>query len=70
MPNSVKSDPDPDPASRTRTRIPGGSGVWWAASALSLVAGFVTLWNGSITLAPILLVAGYCVFVPIAILKR
>jgi len=37
---------------------------------VALVLGFVTLWTGSETLAPVLLVVGYCVLVPIAILKR
>ena len=39
--------------------------------ALAVIAlGFVLLGQGSITLAPILLVIGYLVLVPIAIMKR
>jgi len=37
---------------------------------LLIVFGFITLAAGSITLAPILLVLGYCVVVPIAILIK
>jgi hypothetical protein len=37
---------------------------------LSIVFGFITLAAGSITLAPILLVLGYCVIVPVAILIK
>ena len=37
---------------------------------LLIVFGFVTLAAGSITLAPILLVLGYCVVVPVAILVK
>jgi hypothetical protein len=37
---------------------------------LCIVFGYVTLGLGSITLAPILLVGGYCVLVPMAILIR
>lgn len=37
---------------------------------LLIVFGFVSLAGGSITLAPILLVLGYCVVVPIAILIK
>ena len=33
-----------------------------------IVLGYVTLGYGSITLAPILLVLGYCVIIPIAII--
>ena len=36
---------------------------------MSLVLGFADLIRGGETLAPILLVLGYCVFVPLAILK-
>ena len=39
--------------------------------ALAVIAlGFVLLGQGSITLAPVLLVIGYLVLVPIAIMKR
>jgi hypothetical protein len=37
---------------------------------LFIVFGFISLARGSITLAPILLVLGYCVVVPIAILIK
>jgi hypothetical protein len=43
--------------------------LWWGLAALSLVAGYVDLARGGETLAPILLVLGYCVLVPLAILK-
>ena len=35
-----------------------------------LVAGYVALSRGSTTLAPILLVAGYCVLIPASLLIR
>lgn len=41
----------------------------WAAALVTIVAGFADLAAGGTTLAPILLVLGYCVLVPIAILK-
>jgi hypothetical protein len=37
---------------------------------LALVAGYIALSKGSITLAPILLVAGYCGFIPASLLIR
>lgn len=44
--------------------------AWWVAAAIVLLIGYVDLWRGGETLAPILLVLGYCVLIPIAILKR
>ncbi|MFN2602013.1 MAG: hypothetical protein ABR582_04555 [Gemmatimonadaceae bacterium] len=41
----------------------------WGVALLVIVAGFADLARGGTTLAPILLVIGYCVLVPIAILK-
>lgn len=43
--------------------------LWWGLAALALIAGYADLWRGGTTLAPILLVVGYCVLVPLAILK-
>lgn len=43
--------------------------IWWGAAAVTLIAGYADLAMGGITLAPILLVVGYCVLVPLAILK-
>ena len=40
------------------------------AGLVAIVLGYVSLAQGSITLAPILLVLGYCVIVPVAILYR
>ncbi len=36
----------------------------------TIAAGFIFLARGSITLAPFLLVVGYCVLVPLALLLR
>ena len=52
----------------TESRRP--SYLWWGAAILSLLLGYADLVRGGITLAPILLVLGYCVLVPIAILRR
>jgi hypothetical protein len=43
--------------------------LWWGLSALSLLAGYADLVRGGETIAPILLVLGYCILVPVAILK-
>lgn len=44
------------------------SWVYWALAALVLIAGYADLIRGGETLAPILLIVGYCVLVPLAIL--
>ena len=44
--------------------------ILWGIAAVTLIAGYIDLARGGETLAPILLVLGYCVFVPIAILKK
>lgn len=49
--------------SRTRTLL------WWSLAAGTLVLGYADLVRGGVTMAPILLVIGYCILVPIAILK-
>ncbi len=54
---------EPTPAAHTRL-------MWWGLVAISLIVGYADLWRGGETLAPILLVLGYCVLVPVAILKR
>jgi fatty acid desaturase len=47
--------------------------VNWIILAFAIILiglGFLLLWNGSITLAPIMLVMGYCVIIPVALLLR
>jgi len=51
-------------SSRTRAFI------WWGAALGTLLVGYVDLWRGGETIAPVLLVIGYLVLVPVAILKR
>jgi hypothetical protein len=45
------------------------SSFWWALAAVALLVGYADLARGGVTLAPILLVVGYCVLIPIAILR-
>ena len=45
------------------------SWFWWALAALTLLLGYADLARGGVTLAPVLLVLGYCVLVPVAILR-
>jgi hypothetical protein len=43
--------------------------LFWGIALATIAAGFVDLARGGETIAPILLVIGYCVLIPIAILK-
>ncbi len=43
--------------------------LFWAGVA-AIALGFATLARGSVTLAPVLLVVGFCVLVPAAVLAR
>lgn len=43
--------------------------MWWGIAALVIIAGFADLARGGETIAPILLAVGYCVLIPLAILK-
>jgi hypothetical protein len=54
--------------SETTRPIAKRASVRWAAVAIVLVAGYADLALGGETIAPILLVLGYCVLVPLAIL--
>jgi hypothetical protein len=44
--------------------------VWWGAALAALILGYADLARGGETVAPLLLVLGYCVLVPRAILAR
>ena len=57
--------PMSESASTTRKK----SLLWWGVAIATLLLGFADLARGGETIAPILLVIGYCVLVPIAILK-
>jgi hypothetical protein len=39
-------------------------------AAMALLIGYADLIRGGITLAPVMLVLGYCVLIPLAILKK
>jgi hypothetical protein len=43
--------------------------LWWGIAMLAILAGYADLARGGETIAPVLLVAGYCVLIPIAILR-
>ena len=61
--------PETSTATTSASRIPGSRALWWGLAAAAILLGFADLWRGGETIAPILLVLGYLVLVPIAILK-
>lgn len=44
--------------------------IVFALALVVIIFGYISLGQGSITLAPILLVVGYCVLIPIALIIR
>lgn len=54
------------------TRWPFGrkNYILFGAALVAMILGFILLGYGSMTLAPILLVLGYCVLMPLAIIVR
>jgi len=44
--------------------------IWLGSAAVAIAIGYFLLARGSETIAPILLVLGYCVFLPIGIVKK
>jgi len=44
--------------------------LWLGAGAVAIAIGYALLAGGSMTVAPILLVLGYCVLLPIGIVKK
>ncbi len=66
----------PKPSSQRRTdgrpaalKFTGVNAALAAAGLLSLVVGYVLLARGSVTAAPLLLVLGYVVLLPLAIIR-
>ncbi len=55
--------PKSDSTPRSRTAL------WWGLAAVTILLGYADLWRGGVTIAPVLLVIGYCILVPLAILK-
>ncbi len=57
---------------KEETQFPftGKNYALFAIGFLFILLGFVILTTGDITIAPILLVAGYCVLIPAAILVK
>ncbi|MDX1661255.1 MAG: hypothetical protein R3326_05645 [Gemmatimonadota bacterium] len=46
------------------------NGIWLGLGTLVIVAGYALLAKGDTTVAPVLLVLGYCVLLPVGIVKK
>ena len=57
------------PMSESASTTKNKTWLWWGLALGTLILGFADLARAGETIAPILLVIGYCVLVPIAILK-
>jgi hypothetical protein len=55
--------PKSDSSPRSRSLL------WWGIALGTILLGYADLWRGGETIAPVLLVLGYCALVPLAILK-
>ena len=42
----------------------------FAVAMVVIIIGFITLGQGSMTLAPVLLILGYCVLIPVSLIVR
>ncbi|KPL00279.1 MAG: hypothetical protein AMJ90_08605 [candidate division Zixibacteria bacterium SM23_73_2] len=62
--------PKPRPKEKPKTALLFGKKnyLWFGIGIIVIIIGYIALGMGDITLAPILLVAGYCVIIPISIL--
>ena len=64
--------PGPRPSEPAKVELPFGKKNYllFALAAVVILAGYVALSRGSITLAPILLLTGYLVLIPWGILAK
>ncbi len=62
--STVKTPFGPELSFKKKNYILLGIGV------LTIAAGFISLNAGSITLAPFLLIVGYCILIPLALLLK
>jgi hypothetical protein len=58
------------PADRPTLSFSRANGIWLVAAVIAIAIGYFLLSTGSMILAPILLVLGYCVLLPIGIIKK
>jgi len=66
----IKKKKQTSPDKTTRWPFGPKNYILFGVAMVVLIIGFVLLGYGSMTLAPILLVLGYCVLIPLAIIVK
>ncbi|CAN5763622.1 hypothetical protein BH20GEM1_BH20GEM1_18320 [soil metagenome] len=67
---AMKSTKTTAPAGRPTLSFSRPNAIWLGAAVAAIAIGYVLLSTGSMILGPILLVLGYCVLLPIGIIKK
>jgi uncharacterized membrane protein HdeD (DUF308 family) len=65
-----KAQPATTPPGRPTLSFSRTNAAWLGAGVVSIAIGFLLLARGSESIAPVLLVLGYCVLLPVGIIKR
>lgn len=65
----VMNPPRLSPNARWHRRLPGDVRMWSAITATTLLAGYADFWRGGDTIAPVLVLVGYLVLVPITLTR-
>lgn len=55
---------------RPTVSLSRANAIWLGAAAVAIAIGYVLLARGDMGVAPVLLVLGYCVLLPIGIIKK
>jgi hypothetical protein len=66
----IKPSPQFTAPGRPTLSFSRANAFWLGGAAAAIAVGYVLLAGGSETIAPILLVLGYCVLLPIGIIKK
>lgn len=67
---SSKTASSPSSSGHATLSFSRSNAIWLGAGAVSIAIGFFLLAQGSESIAPVLLVLGYCVLLPIGIIKK
>jgi hypothetical protein len=67
---ATKTSKTAPPVDRPTLSFSRSNGIWLGAAAIAIAIGYFLLSTGSMILAPILLVLGYCVLLPVGIIKK
>ena len=73
FPASMPRKPDRRPSSapdRPTLSLSKTNALWLGAAVVSIAIGYLLLARGDEAIAPVLLVLGYCVLLPIGIIKK